>query len=196
MNHKLDSTLVEWVSSCVLPFEAELRGKLSRICRNGAEVDDVVQEVYCRLYNLDSIAQIHEPRGYVMRMAKNIVIDQLRRETVVDIEAVANLDALDIEDPSPTPERVALARAELRWVMGLIANLPERCKQVFRARRVYGLSIDATSEALGLSEHVIEKELTRGLALLSESIARVGVDAGAAPAPAKGGKAASRRKHV
>lgn len=170
MNKVLDPGLVEWVSSRVFPFEAALRAKLRAICRDGADVDDVVQEVYCRLYHLESADRIQEPREYVMRLAKNIVLAQMRRDAMVDTEASA--------------KRVALARAELRRVMELIAKLPERRRRVFRARRVYGLSIDATAEALGLSEHVIEKEITRGLALLSDAVSRDGAGA-ATPANSK-----------
>ena len=197
MQRFLDPDIVDWVSANVLPFEAELRERLWRVCRSGAEVDDVVQEVYCRILKLEGVDQIREPRGYVMRMAKNIIIDQFRHDAVVEIEAVANLDELEVEDPEPGPERVALARAELKWVLGLISNLPDRCKQVFRARRIYGLSQSATAATLGLTENVVEKETMRGMAILSDAIARVGVPAGAGAAPAAAPLPSIRRKrHV
>ena len=182
MGRFLDPDIVDWVSSNVLPFEAELRMRLGRVCRDADEIDDVVQEMYCRMLKLESVDQIREPKGYVLRMAKNILIDQFRHEAVVRIDAVANLEELELEDPAPCPERVALARAELKWVLGLISNLPDRCRQVFRARRIYGLSQSATAETLGLTENVVEKETMRGMALLSETIARVGMRPAAAPA--------------
>lgn len=189
--------IVEWVSSNVLPFEAELRVRLGRVCKDVDEVDDVVQEIYCRMLKLDSVDKIYEPRGYVMRMAKHILIDQYRHDAVVDIQAVANLDGLQVEDPGPSPERVVLARAELRWVLGLISNLPDRCKQVFRARKVYGLSQSATAETLGLSENIVEKETMRGMAILSDLIERVGINTGAGTSAGNAVKAAPKRKrHV
>jgi RNA polymerase sigma factor (sigma-70 family) len=118
---------------------------------------------------------VREPRGFLVRISKNIVIDRMRRDAIVNIEAMANLDELEIADSAPSPERVALARAELRWVIGLIANLPDRCKEVFRARRIYGLSQIETAETLGISEGIVEKETMRGMALISDMIAQVGV---------------------
>ncbi|MBW8882213.1 MAG: sigma-70 family RNA polymerase sigma factor [Asticcacaulis sp.] len=190
-----DPDIVDWVSSNVLPFEAELRERLARVCKNRSEVDDVVQEVYCRILKLDGVDQIRDPRGYLMRMAKNILIDQFRHDAVVEIEAVANLDELEVEDPEPGPERVALARAELKWVLGLISNLPDRCKQVFRARRIYGLSQSATAATLGLTENVVEKETMRGMAILSDAVARVGVQPGAGKAAAAAPAPARRTRH-
>lgn len=196
MKHFVDPDMVDWVSSHVLPIEAELRMRLKGVCQDGAEVDDVVQEVYCRILKLDAVEQIREPRGYVLRMAKNILIDRLRHESVVSIEAVANLEELELEDPAPCPERVVMARAELKWVLGLIANLPDRCKQVFRARRIYGLSQSDTAATLGLSENVVEKETMRGMAILSETITRVGIAAeAAAPAPQARQAPPGRKRH-
>ena len=171
----MDEDVVEWVTSNFLPFEAELRGMLRRVCASPAEVDDVIQETYYKVLQMASMDHVREPRGFLVRISKNIVIDRMRRDAIVSIEAVANLEALEIADSAPSPERVAMARAELRWVIGLIANLPDRCKEVFRARRIYGLSQNETAETLGISEGIVEKETMRGMSLISDMIARVGV---------------------
>jgi RNA polymerase sigma factor (sigma-70 family) len=171
----MDEDVVEWVTSNFLPFEAELRVMLGRVCASAAEVDDVIQETYYKVLQMASMDHVREPRGFLVRISKNIVIDRMRRDAVVSIEAMANLEELEIADSAPSPERVALARAELRWVIGLIANLPDRCKEVFRARRIYGLSQIETADTLGITEGIVEKETMRGMALISDMIARVGV---------------------
>jgi RNA polymerase sigma-70 factor (ECF subfamily) len=99
----------------------------------------------------------------------------MRRSAIVNIEAMANLEDLNIPDNSPSLERVVMARAELRWVLGLLANLPDRCREVFRARRIYGLSQLETAETLGITEGIVEKESMRGLALISDMIERAGM---------------------
>jgi RNA polymerase sigma-70 factor (ECF subfamily) len=43
------------------------------------------------------------------------------------------------------------------------------------SRRVYGLSQTETAAALAISEGIVEKEVMRGMGLISEMIARVGV---------------------
>jgi RNA polymerase sigma-70 factor (ECF subfamily) len=174
MQDGFDPGVVAWITSNVLPHEAELRMRLGRVCKDAAEVDDLLQEVYCRLLDHASLDQVRDARSYVMRIAKNILVDQFRHNTVIQIDAVANLEELEVEDPAPCPERVAMARAELRWVLSLISNLPDRCKQVIRARRVYGLSQNATAQALGLSEGVVEQVTMKAMALISERIESVG----------------------
>lgn len=187
----MDDEIVEWVTSNFLPFEAELRRVLRRVCSGPSEVDDVIQETYYKVLEQGQLGHVREPKGFLVRIARNIVFDRMRRDAIVNIEFMANLDELDVADIAPSPERVALARAELRWVFGLIANLPDRCKEVFTARRVYGLSQAETASMLEVSEGVVEQEIMRGMRLLSGMIARVGVQE--APVTKK---TAIKKRHV
>jgi RNA polymerase sigma factor (sigma-70 family) len=170
-----DPEIVAWVSSHVVPFEADLRKKLRYICGTADEVDDLVQDIYYRFLKMRSVDHIDDPRNYVFQMARNLVIDHLRRKRVVNIEAVQSLDELALFDGAPSPERVTMARAELKWVLGVIAKLPERCRDVFQMRKVYGLSQAETARQLGLSENVVEKETMRGMHIISDTVARVSV---------------------
>lgn len=189
MNESLlmNSDVVDWVTSNFLPFEAELRRMLRRVCAGPAEIDDVVQETYYKVLMLPAVDHIREPNAFLVRTAKNLVMDRMRRDAIVSMEAMANLDDLEIADEAPSIERVVLARAELNWVMGLIANLPRRCKAVVMARRIDGLSQFETARSLGVSEGIVEKEMTRGMELISDIVAQVGMGSGAqfqASAPA------------
>jgi RNA polymerase sigma-70 factor (ECF subfamily) len=191
-----DPAIVAWVSANVIPFEAELRAKLRRRCADASEVDDLIQDVYYRILKSGSLDHVRDPKAFLMQTAKNILIDRVRRDAIVHIDAVANLDELDVADSAPSPERVALARAELKWVLGLVSKLPDRCKQVFRARKVYGLSQDETAASLGITENVVEKEMMRGLKLVSQMVAQVGVDGGAGPAKPAAGMRVLRKRNV
>ncbi len=170
-----DPEIVAWVSAQIVPFEAELRHWLRSVSKGAFEVDDLIQDIYYRLLKLQSVDHIGEPRAYLYQMARNIIIDQMRRKAIVRIDTVQSLDDLAGFDQSPSPERVALARAELKWVLGLIANLPDRCKDVFKLRKIYGLSQAETARSLRISENVVEKETMRGLQLISAMVAKVGV---------------------
>lgn len=172
----MDTDVVDWLTINFLPHEAELRRMLRRVCTSAAEIDDVIQESCYRILSMASLDHVRDPKPFVFRVAKNIVLDRIKRDAVVQIETMANLDELDIEDMAPSPERVVFARTELRWVIGLVANLPDRCKSVFRARRIHGMSQQETAETLGLTDGVVEHEMMKGMRLMSEMIARYGVN--------------------
>ena len=81
-------------------------------------------------------------------------------------------------------------------VLGLIGELPDRCRQVFRARRIYGMSQNETAQCLRVTENVVEKENMRGLKLLSDMIARVGVDQAEQLQQTRQGAAADKKPYV
>lgn len=176
MSELMDTEVVDWLTINFLPYEAELRKMLRRVCLCPAEVDDVIQETYYRILSMPSLEHVRNPKSFVFRAAKNIVLDRIRRDAVVNIEAMANLEDLDIEDSAPSPERVAFARAELKWVIGLIGTLPDRCRTVFRARRIHGMSQIETAKSLGLTNSVVEHEMMKGMRLMSEMISRHGIN--------------------
>src|SRR5437763_1029885 len=176
MSNRMDNEVVDWLTINFLPHEAELRTMLRRVCASPAEIDDVIQETCYRILVLPDLGHVLNPKPFVFRTAKNIVLDRIRRDAVVSIETMANLDELEIADHAPTPERVVFAREELKWVFGLISNLPDRCKSVFRARRVHGMSQNETAATLGLSDSVVEHEMMRGMRLMSDMISRHGMD--------------------
>lgn len=175
MSELTHTEVVDWITINFLPHEAELRRMLRRVCTGPAEIDDVVQETCYRILSMASLDHVRDPKPFVFRAAKNIVLDRIKRDSVVQIETIANLDDLDIADTAPSPERVVFARSELKWVIGLVANMPDRCKTVFRARRIHGLSQQETAETLGLTDGVVEHEMMKGMRLMSEMIARHGV---------------------
>jgi RNA polymerase sigma factor (sigma-70 family) len=195
MSQRMDADVVEWVTTNFLPFEAELRVMLRRVCSGPAEIDDVVQEVYYKVLVLPSLDHVREPRAFLVRMAKNIVTDRLRRDAIVRIDAMANIDELDIEDGAPSPERIAMARAELKWVIGLIARLPDRCRDVFRARRIHGMSQRETAQSLNITEGIVEQETMKGMELISDMIARIGAQDDA-PVGARKTKRPGKTAHV
>lgn len=196
MSNRMDNEVVDWLTIHFLPHEAELRSMLRRVCASAAEIDDVIQETCYRILVLPDLDHVRAPKPFVFRTAKNIVLDRIRRDAVVSIETMANLDELEIADTAPSPDRVVFAREELKWVFGLISNLPDRCKSVFRARRVHGMSQNETAETLGLTDSVVEHEMMKGMRLMSEMISRHGMDQENTARPSATSKRAAKMSNV
>lgn len=173
MQPATDKDRVAWVSTHVIPFEAEMRMRLRRMCKTSSEADDLMQDIYFRLLQTPSVEHVREPRAFVMQIAKNLIVDHARHDAVVQVESTTDIDYFS--DAQPSPERVVMARNELQWVLGMIGRLPERCRLVFRARRIYGMSQNETAQCLRVSENIVEKETIRGLKLLSDMISRSGL---------------------
>ena len=88
---------VRWLAREVLPHEADVRRWLAQSLVAASETDDVIQEAYCRLVDLDDPGRIRSPRAYFFQTARSIVLEQLRRQRVVRFETVTEIDGLNIE---------------------------------------------------------------------------------------------------
>jgi len=105
--------IVAWVGSHVLPHEADVRAWLRRWMGRDQDIEDVVQEAYCRLAELDSIDHIGSGRAYLFQTTRNIVLEQVRRSKIVRIDNVTDMATLNIADESPPLERVVAGVREL-----------------------------------------------------------------------------------
>ncbi len=158
--------IVAWVAQCVMPHEGKVRAWLARSRMSKEDIDDVIQEAYCRLSALDGFAAVDRPDAYFFSIARNLLASQMRRAKIVEIEAVAELEALSPFDDAPSPERAASARVELDRIRELVAALPERCRRIFELRKIEGLPQREIAARLGVSESVVENEGARGVRLI------------------------------
>jgi len=168
--------IVAWVGSNVVPHEADLRARLRRMRISEEEIGDVVQDAYLRIAGLDSVAHIRSGRAYFFTTARMAFLQRIRRDRIVRIDSLTEIDALALEDEDPGPERRASARLELERVRALIAALPDRCREIFELRRIEGVPQREIAARLGLPEHIVEAQATRGLKLILKALAGQGVE--------------------
>jgi len=171
--------VMEWVAKEVLVHEAPLRSWLKRIV-DGSEVEDIIQESYCRIAGLTDVTHIRSGRAYLFTTARMLVLERVRRARIVNIDTALELEKMDVAAEVPSPEQVAAGRLELQRIRRLVDGLPERCRKVFSMRKVEGLSQREVAEALGLSEHTVENDVAKGLKLILKAIADVDQQAEAA----------------
>ena len=155
--------LVVWVGRHILPHERQLRVWL-RAAFPSVDVDDVVQETYCRISALDRFDHIDDPRSYFFRAARNVVLEQIRRERVVSIGAASGLAELDnAPDPAQSPEEIVAGRHMVTRIERLIDALPDRARQVFRLRKIDGMAQRDIALRLRIPETAVENDVARGL---------------------------------
>lgn len=162
--------IMAWVAREVIVHEASLRGWLRRTM-NVDDVEDIIQESYCRIASLTDVSHIRSGRAYLFTTARMLVLEKIRRSRVVSIDTAIEIEKIDPADDHPSPEQVASGQQELRRVKRLIDALPERCRNVFRLRKIEGLSQREVAQALNLSEHTVENDVAKGLRLILKAVA-------------------------
>lgn len=161
-----------WVAAAVMPHEPAVRRWLASAKTPRHEIDDLIQEAYCKLADLPSVEGILNPRAYFFQIARNLLAGNLRRARIVNIEALTEIETLNVFSDEPSPEHVVAARRELSEVLALIGDLPSRCRTVFELRKVHGLSQREIAERLGITETMVENDVVKGLRLISRALGR------------------------
>jgi RNA polymerase sigma factor (sigma-70 family) len=162
--------IIAWVGSHVLPHEAAVRSWLRRWTGRAQDIDDVMQEAYCRLAALDSVAHIGSGRAYLFQTTRNIVLEQVRRSKIIRIDDATDIGSVSIVDEAPPLERVVAGARELQRVEKLIHQLPLKCRRVFILRRIHGESQRDIARMFGISESAVEKLAMRGLKLILKAL--------------------------
>jgi RNA polymerase sigma factor (sigma-70 family) len=115
--------------------------------------EDVVQEAFLRYAPIADRPSLREPINYLYRIVRNLSIDMTKagRFGNLPIADNNNNDLELIQDQTLDPEQVAITRDELRVILGVLAELPERTQRIFVYHRIEGRTLQSIASELGLS---------------------------------------------
>ena len=157
-----------WFVREVLPLETTLMQFLSHNWRNEADIADIRQDVYEQVCEAARDEIPENTKAFVFRTARNLIIDRFRHEQVVSIEAVPDLEAIELAADVPGPDRTALARSELRRVQAAVDSLPPRCREAIVLGRIEGLPGREIAARMGITEQTVSKHLKQGIRALAD----------------------------
>jgi RNA polymerase sigma factor (sigma-70 family) len=170
--HQLSNERSLWLARHVLPHESALRAWLLSRRLAGLDVDDLIQETYTRLISAASVEHVRNPRTYAFQTAHSVLVDHVRRSKVIALSTVSDLEALGAVSMEPSPEHQIIAQDELQRLAEAILALPKRIGEVFRLRRIDGLSQREVAKRLGISESTVEKHMSRSFLLMLDLFGR------------------------
>lgn len=165
----MEELLDHWFKREVLAHEAALVRYLKRKWPYPEEIHDLRQELYVRVYDATRKARPTAPKSFLFTSARHLMSDRMRRRRIVSIEAVADLDSLNVLVDEISPERHVHAHQELKLLMRALKKLPPRCREVVWMRRVEQVPQKEVASRLGISQRVVEKHVMKGMRLLADA---------------------------
>ena len=142
-----------------------LCGFLRRRYGNGPpDPEDVAQATFERISELDGLAEIRNPRGFLFTIAGRIFIDKIRKRAVSEkyIDQLLNLNGIQVEEI--TPERVYSAREDFKAILNNLKNVSPKHREVVLRHRILGQTYDEISRATELSPASISRYLKIAMA--------------------------------
>ena len=127
------------------------------------EIEDIVQETYVRICQMDKREPIEQPKSFLMKTARNLAFDHLKKaETRLadGVETECNFD-IDTLDNDEVFENIASGQ-EFAHFCEAVRQLPLQCRRVFVLKKVYGYSQKEIAKEMNLSESTVEKHIAVG----------------------------------
>ena len=149
-------------------FSSRLRGYLRRELRNDAEAQDVLQDIFLRLYQNDDIIEPKHLGPWLFRAARNSVIDRFRRKRL----------SMPLPEDLPAPgedvdEEAARFEARLgKWLKVQIENLPASYREAIYMVDVKGISQRHAADTLSIPYSTLKSRVQRGRAQLRDALQR------------------------
>ena len=148
------------------------------ILRNDTDAEDAVQDAYVSAFaNLASYRGESTLATWLSRIVMNEALGRLRRtRPTVELAALEQQrsEAEIIQFPLSTlnddPERTMAQRQILQLVEQATDNLPEAFRLVFVTRVIEGMSVEETSELLGIKPETVKTRLHRARQLVRDQL--------------------------
>jgi len=156
-----------WFVREVLPFEAILMHYLQHNWQNRADIADLRQDVYARVFEAAQKQIPDNAKRFLLATARNLLIDRVRREQVVPIDVIADVDSLGIAIDTLGPDRTVMAREELRRLQVALDRLPPRCREAFVLHRFENLSYPLIAHRMGIGISAVEKHIAEAMVRLA-----------------------------
>jgi len=165
-----------WFVEEVHAHAPSLRAYLRNRLPTSSDLDDVVQESLLRIWRARASQPIRYAKALLFKVARHVVIDEVRRKRVSPISAVTDLAALPvIDDAGIEPGEAACTREEIAVLAAAIDSLPARCREIVILRKLRGVSQKAIAAQLGLSEQTVQVQAARGVRRCEEYLRRKGI---------------------
>lgn len=132
--------------------------------------DDVLQDTCLRVLQLKELQAIHKPDRYARRIARNLVIDALRRQKRLRALFIDSPNAVEMPDDQPSAERVLIGKELLGQALAEIDKLPVRCREAFVLHRFENLTYPAIARKMGVSTSTVEKHISEAMTRLIRAL--------------------------
>ena len=127
-----------------------------------------MQDAFLRLLHMPD-GQIITPEAWLARVARNLALNHLRRESRAGA-AFAAEDPEDVASDRPGVEQVLISRQMLHRVLRAILDLPPRRREIFVMHRFQDLTYDQIAAQRGISRNTVMVQIVNALADLRQSL--------------------------
>lgn len=136
--------------------------------RERATAEEIAQDVMLELWRRREALDVTDSvRGYLLQATRNRSLNHLRHRAIEKRSEPQLIEGTAQSVPTDAGTREAEIEVALQ---AAVAELPERCRQVFELSRVEGLKYAEIATRLGISVKTVEVQMGKALRVLRERL--------------------------
>lgn len=153
------------LNSYFLSFRKMIMKYISGMVPPG-DIEDIVQDTYVKVCQFKDKDSIQHPRSFILKIAKNIAIDHLKKaetrltSTMDTEELIAIIDAK--YGDSDTLKKT-IDDEEFSFFCEAVRYLPVQTRRAFVLKKVYGFTQKEIAEFMNITESTVEKHIANGI---------------------------------
>jgi RNA polymerase sigma-70 factor (ECF subfamily) len=151
----------------ILPLKNKLFRFANRLLENREEAEDMVQEVFIKLWNRrDKLDEYRSVEALAMVTIKNLCLDKLKRKKI-GIEKLKDLK--DEMSDSYVEQKTDLSDI-IHKIHQIIQTLPEQQRLIIQLRDIEGYDFEEIAELLDMNDNAVRVNLSRARKKIRESL--------------------------
>ncbi|WP_186401350.1 RNA polymerase sigma factor [Sphingopyxis sp. P1IMeth2] len=134
------------------------------------EASDLTQEAFTRMLRTGAFERVENPRAYLFRAARNLVIERARRRKRKEAGMFPFDEGRDA--PAGPEQALAIEASDLRrGLRRAILAMPRRTRRIFLMHRLRRQTYREIAEEIGIREQGVEYHMMRALSRCRKAVA-------------------------
>jgi RNA polymerase sigma-70 factor (family 1) len=152
-------------------YHRKLYSYIYSMLQSKEDAEEIVQEAFIKIWEKRELYNEDYPfNSFLFKIAKNAFLNSLRKKVNRKVTE-ENWDILIDAHTKPADEY--LIYEETRGVIeAVIGNLPPKRKEIFKMRRIDGMSRSEIAESLGISIITVDSQLMKAYRYMREELKR------------------------
>lgn len=147
-----------------------LRNYMYYKCGNTQQAEDIVQESYIKLWDNCSKIIFEKAKSFLYTVANNRFFNEIAHKKVVLEHQKRNVSK---DSTNETPQFILEEEEFYQKLKKVIADLPEKQREVFLLSRIDKKKYAEISEIVGISVKAVEKRMSKALLIIKEKIGKI-----------------------
>lgn len=129
------------------------------------DVEDIVQETYVRVCQIENKGAIRQAQSFMFRTARNLALNHIKRAEMKLTEGTDAIDEIGVPGDGPTVDQTyaqVVADEQFALFCQAVRHLPRQCRRAYVLKKVYGFSLKEIAAEMNVSVSTVECHIVAG----------------------------------